>query len=211
MKELLWNQAEFVGSGTTPDTFPKLLDLSGKPLYEVAIVGRSNVGKSSLLNDLFSRRNLARVSSTPGKTQLINFFRLGDAFAFIDLPGYGFAKVSKEVKKAWGKLVQEYLQKRETLSLIILLLDIRREEPSPEDLLFIQWALFHKKQLLLVFTKTDKVSAQEKKRNSEAVLSCLPNKETPVIYYSTITHDGQKELRNRLKGLCNNNLHERIS
>lgn len=196
-KDILWNQASFVKSATVPSDYPKLVNAQGKTLQEIAFVGRSNVGKSSLLNDVFGIKGLAKVSSTPGKTILINFFRLNDLFTVVDLPGYGFAKVSKKLQKDWGKNIEEYLEKRRELSCIIFLLDIRRT-PSEDDLLFFEWAAYHRKKLILVLTKTDKVKPNEKIKNKNLIFSFLPDKMIPWVYYSIKTHEGQFELRQLL-------------
>ncbi|MDB6081653.1 MAG: engB [Chlamydiia bacterium] len=197
MLEFPWNTASFIKSAELPADYTKICDAHGKVLKEVAVVGRSNVGKSSLLNDLFAIKRLAKVSSTPGKTILINFFRVKDFFAVVDLPGYGYAKVSKELQKEWGKNIQQYLEKRVELSTIIFLLDIRRT-PNEDDLLFFEWASFHQKNLILVLTKTDKVKSQEKKKNRDLIFSYLPDKAIPWVYYSIKTHEGQFELRKLL-------------
>ncbi len=153
----MFTKAKFILSAAKPEHYPELVNIQGEKLPEIAIVGRSNVGKSSLLNHLTQNKKLARVSATPGKTQLINFFQLGDALALVDLPGYGFAKVPKSKRDAWGDLIQDYLQNRETLSLILLLCDLRHP-PTKDDLLFAQWATHFKKPLLIVFTKSDKLN-----------------------------------------------------
>jgi len=170
MKKIPFTQAEFVASVFKQDGFPKVNSHSG-PMPEVAIVGRSNVGKSSLINHLL-KNNLAKTSSVPGKTQSINFFSVDERIALVDLPGYGYAKAPKQMRKQWAGIIDDYLQNRSTLQLILLLIDSRRE-PSEEDCDFIKWALFHQKPILFVFTKTDKINEIEKQKNTLIALDSL--------------------------------------
>ena len=168
--------AEFVLSATKPVHYPPAL------LPEVAFAGRSNVGKSSLINTLVKRKGLARTSNTPGRTQEINFFTVNDRFAFIDLPGYGYAKVPEKIRSHWGPMIETYLSQRETLRLVVLILDIRRD-PSEEDRQLIGWLQYYRLPFLIVLTKIDKVSrgqrAERQRRITEALelppaLSLLP-------------------------------------
>jgi GTP-binding protein len=156
--------------------------LEGKPLVEIAFVGKSNVGKSSLINHLVKNAKLAKTSSTPGKTQSINFFSVDGLLALVDLPGYGYAKVSKEVRGQWADLIDHYLQNRTTLQLILLLIDVRRTL-TEEDCTLIKWAAFHQKPLLLVFTKTDKLTESQKRVHLLSSLTSLKN-----LSASTSTH-----------------------
>ncbi len=146
--------AEFVLSAKEPAHYPPAL------LPEIAFAGRSNVGKSSLINTLVKRKGLARTSNTPGRTQEINFFTVNDRFAFIDLPGYGYAKVPEKIRSHWGPMIEAYLSERETLRLVVLILDIRRD-PSPEDRQLIGWLLYYRLPFLIVLTKIDKVSRNQ--------------------------------------------------
>ena len=146
--------AEFVLSAKEPSHYPPAL------LPEIAFAGRSNVGKSSLINTLLNRKGLARTSNTPGRTQEINFFRVNDRFSFVDLPGYGYAKVPESIRKQWGPMVETYLRSRKTLHLVVLILDVRRD-PSAEDLQLIDWLPFYQIPFLIVLTKRDKVSNNE--------------------------------------------------
>lgn len=156
MKKVLFNKGQFLTSAPSLDALPLLQNSRGVVLPEIACIGRSNVGKSSLLNHLLNDKTLARVSSTPGKTQLLNLFTVDETLLLVDLPGYGYAKAPKKIKEAWGKSIEHYLKNRSSLSLLLLLLDSRRL-PSDEDLAFINWATFYKKPFLLVFTKADKL------------------------------------------------------
>jgi GTP-binding protein len=146
--------AEFVLSAREPAHYPPAL------LPEIAFAGRSNVGKSSLINTLVKRKGLARTSNTPGRTQEINFFTVNNRFAFIDLPGYGYAKVPEKIRKNWGPMIETYLCERPTLRLVILILDIRRD-PSNEDRQLIGWLQCYRLPFLIVLTKIDKVSRNE--------------------------------------------------
>ncbi len=153
----MFAKAEFITSAATNSQYPSVVDEGGNPLPELAVVGRSNVGKSSLINHLTQNKKLARVSSTPGKTQLINFFNLDEELILVDLPGYGFAKVPKTIRDDWSALIQNYLENRNELKLILLLCDARHP-PTKDDLLFVQWAKHYQKPLILLFTKTDKLN-----------------------------------------------------
>jgi len=145
---------------STLTEFPHLKDPRGKPLPEIALAGRSNVGKSSLLNHLLGQKKLAKTSATPGKTQLLNFFSIDDRFLLVDLPGYGFAKAPKDTVRNWSQSIDAYLNSRPTLKLILLLLDCRREL-SEEDLSLLNWAEAKQIPLLAILTKTDKLSRSQ--------------------------------------------------
>jgi GTP-binding protein len=146
--------AEFVLSAKQPAHYPPAV------LPEIAFAGRSNVGKSSLINTLVKRKGLARTSNTPGRTQEINFFIVNNRFGFIDLPGYGYAKVPEKIRNNWGPMIEAYLSQRETLRLVVLILDIRRD-PSPEDRQLIGWLQYYRLPVLIVLTKIDKLSRNE--------------------------------------------------
>jgi GTP-binding protein len=158
--------AEFILSAKEPAHYPPEL------LPEIAFAGRSNVGKSSLINTLVKRKGLARTSNTPGRTQEINFFTVNNRFAFIDLPGYGYAKVPEKIRRNWGPMIETYLGGRRTLRLVVLILDIRRD-PSEEDRQLIGWLQYYRLPLLIVLTKIDKVSrgqrAERQRRIGEAL------------------------------------------
>ena len=151
--------AEFIKSAVWPPQYPPAT------LPEIAFAGRSNVGKSSLINTLVGRKNLAKTSNTPGRTQLINFFSINETLSFVDLPGYGFAKVSQSVKKNWGEMVAAYLKERQSLALVIFILDIRRD-PSKDDLSLRDWLEHYRIPYLYVLTKADKLS------NNQSVSQC---------------------------------------
>jgi len=185
MKKISFSKVNFAGSALAPEFFPRLRSESGRFLPEIAIVGRSNVGKSSLINHLTQRKELARVSATPGKTQTLNFFSLDDTLVLVDLPGYGYAKVSGALRKNWAESLDHYFEKRETLAYIFLLLDIRRI-PSDEDLAFVRWAEHHQKPLLIIFTKADKLNNAEKKAQMKKMQNLLTSSslESSLLLYS---------------------------
>jgi len=155
-------KAEFITSSGRPDTFPS----DGLP--EIAFLGRSNVGKSSLINALTGQKKLAFTSNTPGRTQTINFYRVDQAFYFVDLPGYGYARVPKEFAGQWKILIDEYLQKRETLRLSCLVLDARRGWME-KDLDLKRWLEHHGRAYLVVATKTDKLNQSEQEHGMRAI------------------------------------------
>jgi len=143
-------KSEFITSAVKLDQYPEVI------IPEIAMAGRSNVGKSSLINMLINRKNLARTSSTPGKTQTINFYEIDNLFRFVDLPGYGYAKVSKEHKKTWGKIIETYLHKREGLIAVMQLVDIRHK-PTAEDKQMYKWIKEAGFNGIVIATKMDKI------------------------------------------------------
>lgn len=185
--------AKFITTALKPKDYPQIRNQSGQLLPEVAVVGRSNVGKSSLLNHLFDTKHLVKTSSTPGKTQAINFFSYHDEIAFADLPGYGYAKVPLSVKKQWGPMIQTYLEKRETLKVILLLLDIRRI-PNEEDLQLMDWIAHHQKAVLVVLTKIDKVTQSERHANAGKILKEFSAANLHHVTYSVPKNHGRREL-----------------
>ena len=178
--------AEFVKSAFERVHWPA----DSKP--EIAFLGRSNVGKSSLLNSLLQRKGLARTSNTPGRTQSINYFLVngasGGGFYFVDLPGYGFAKVSKSMREDWGKMAEEYLSDRDELVLSIQLVD-SRHKPSKLDLQLHDWLVFHEKKHIIVATKADKLSVNELNKQVRLIESEMQG--SKVITYSSQTGKGR--------------------
>ena len=161
---------------------------------ELAFAGRSNVGKSSLINSLLNRKKLVKTSQTPGKTQEINFFKINNDFIFTDLPGYGFAKVPQPVRKRWGKMIEDYLLKRETLLAVIFIIDLRRR-PSQLDLSLQRWLEAHGVEYLLVGTKVDKLSQSEiKKQKDKLNVAYFDGGEGELLVYSSKSSRGRKEL-----------------
>ncbi|HEY4255346.1 MAG TPA: ribosome biogenesis GTP-binding protein YihA/YsxC [Chlamydiales bacterium] len=157
-----FKDVKFLTSALYPAEFPNLKDSQGKLLPDIALVGRSNVGKSSLLNSLFQKK-LVKTSATPGKTQRINFFIADEKLLVVDLPGYGYSKAPIETVEEWGRAIDAYLNERKTLRLILLLVDIRRGAADREQMM-IEWAQAKNIPLLVVFTKTDTVSPAEKEK-----------------------------------------------
>lgn len=191
MKET--SHAKFIKTAVLPKDYPVIRNISGQILPEVAVAGRSNVGKSSLLNDLFRTNKLVKTSSTPGKTQALNFFTWHDEIAFADLPGYGYADVPLSVRKQWGPMVHAYLEKRESLKLILFLLDIRRI-PNEDDLRFVQWVVHQQKAMLLVLTKMDKVNQSERHAYTKRIIQALQVENLYYVHYSVIKQVGRQEL-----------------
>ena len=187
------SKAKFVKTAILPKDYPVICNIKGQVLPEIAVAGRSNVGKSSLLNHLFLSKQLVKTSATPGKTQALNFFVYEDRIAFADLPGYGYAQVPQGVKKQWGPMVQAYLEKRETLKLILFLMDIRRT-PNQDDLQFLDWVVHCQKSMILVLTKVDKVNRNERKANTVKILDALGAGNIHYVYYSATKNQGRREL-----------------
>lgn len=179
--------AEFVKSATKPSEYPP------GDLPEIAIAGKSNVGKSSLINALVSQKNLARTSSQPGRTQTLNFFRVNGRISLVDLPGYGYAKAPLEVRKAWKPMVESYLQTREEICLVILILDARRGV-SPDDLTLVDWLDYHQIPSLIVLTKADKLSQFERARQKKALAGFPLLSGKPISFFSALTGEGKEEL-----------------
>lgn len=184
---------QFIKTAVTTAQYPVLRNESGRLLPEVAVAGRSNVGKSTLLNHLFNAKGMVKTSSTPGKTQALNFFTLNDDLAFVDLPGYGYAKVPHSVRQNWGSMVENYLKSRETLKLVLLLIDIRRI-PDEEDRQLIDWVAYHEKALLVVLTKVDKVTLNEKNKNTRMIIEALGAGNIHYVHYSATKNMGRQQL-----------------
>lgn len=168
------------------------LPLNDKP--EVAFAGRSNVGKSSLINALMNRKSYARISGQPGKTQTINFYNINDILYFVDLPGYGYAKVSLEIKAKWGKMIERYLCTSRQLKLIFLLIDIRHE-PSENDKNMYQWIVDNGFYPVIVATKMDKIKRSQHKKHIKMIENGLSVAEgTPIMPFSSLTKQGRDEI-----------------
>ncbi len=181
-------QSEFIISAVAPAQYPK------DNRVEIAFVGRSNVGKSSLINTLTNRRKLVKVSGTPGKTRLVNFFLINNEFYFVDLPGYGYAKVSKVEKESWGKVIETYLTNREQLKKIILLVDCRHK-PSSDDINMYKWIKHYNYDIIVVATKIDKLTKNELQKNLKMIretLSLDPSDE--LLTFSSLKKYGKEEL-----------------
>jgi GTP-binding protein len=194
-RKIPFDKAQFLTSAYHEDQFPQVLAARGQLMPEIAIVGRSNVGKSSLINSLFKGPKIAKASATPGKTQSINFFNVDGQLILVDLPGYGYAKVSKELKEKWGVLIETYLHSRKSLTLILFLVDSRREI-TEEDNAFLRWAAYKRIPLLLVFTKADKLNARERQ---EHAANCLHDLEKQNLCPAHFLHYSIKDPRARME------------
>ena len=190
-------KADFVKSAVYEKDYPEQLDK-----IEFAFVGRSNVGKSSLINSLTSRLKLARTSKTPGRTQLINYFLINDEFYIVDLPGYGFAKVPKEMKKQWGKTMERYIESKRK-KLVFVLLDIRRV-PSDEDIEMLEWLEYNDMDYKIIFTKIDKLSNNERAKQLKAIKTRLVFDNEDVFFHSSLTNKGRDEILNFMEEKLNN-------
>jgi GTP-binding protein len=190
---------EYTGSFFEPGQFPNDI----RP--QIAFAGRSNVGKSTLLNSLIGRKRLARVSSDPGKTRSVNFFLVNNAFYFVDLPGYGYAKVSKKIRESWQKLIKDYLTGSSHLIGLILLLDCRREL-TPEDRQLVEWLAERGLPVLAIVTKTDKINHDKTNRKVKEVESLLG---VASIAFSALSGRGKKELLSSIHSLVREH-HQRV-
>ncbi|NBK93759.1 YihA family ribosome biogenesis GTP-binding protein [bacterium 1XD21-13] len=174
-------------------------------LPEIAFAGKSNVGKSSLINGLMNRKSLARTSAQPGKTQTINFYNINDAMYLVDLPGYGYAKVSKEVKEQWGRLIERYLHGSKTLKAVFLLIDIRHE-PSANDKRMYEWILYQGYEPIIIATKLDKINRSQVGKHLKMVRTGLNVKPgTVVIPFSALTKQGREEIWEQMEALLGDN------
>lgn len=168
---------------------------------EIAFLGRSNVGKSSLINSLLQRKGLARTSNTPGRTQSINYFLINEDFYFVDLPGYGYAKVSKSMRADWGVMAEEYLSRREQLVLCVQLID-SRHEPTRLDLQLNEWLNFNGKPHIAVATKADKLGTNQLSKQLKAIRLAL--KFSEVIAYSSETGKGRDDVWKSIQSAISN-------
>ncbi len=163
-------------------------------LPEVAFAGKSNVGKSSLINAIMNRKSLARTSSQPGKTQTINFYLINQDLYLVDLPGYGFAKVSEDVRKKWGKMIENYLYNRPQLKKIFLLIDIRHE-PGANDRNMYQWIVSQGYEPIIIATKLDKLKRSQVQKQVSVVRKGLGMKENDILIpFSSVTKQGREEI-----------------
>lgn len=187
-------QAKFITSAT------KLEECPTPGLPEVCFAGRSNVGKSSLINALLNKKNIARTSNVPGKTQQMNYYRIGDACYFVDLPGYGYAKVPKKERERWGKNIRDYLMDRESLRLILHVVDVRHD-PSQLDEDFFYWMGMNEKPFAVVLSKADKISRNKVNQSKAKVRRIMKemNIEVPILPYSSSSRDGIDEIKSLIK------------
>ncbi|MVP00514.1 ribosome biogenesis GTP-binding protein YihA/YsxC [Paenibacillus lutrae] len=182
------NQAEFIISAVGPGQYPQ------DALPEIALAGRSNVGKSSLINRMISRKNLARTSSQPGKTQQLNYYRINNDLYFVDLPGYGYAKVSKTKRAEWGKFIESYLLKRETLKVVMQLVDLRHP-PSKDDQAMYTWLKHMNVPVIVVATKADKIPKGKWQKHAKIIKDELGfDRSEPFVIFSSEMGLGKDEL-----------------
>jgi len=169
---------------------------------EVAFAGKSNVGKSSLINSLINRKALARTSSQPGKTQTINYYNVNDALYFVDLPGYGYAKTSESIREKWGKMVEGYLTSSKQLKQVFLLIDIRHE-PSNNDKIMYEWIVYHGFNPVIVATKQDKLKRSQIQKHIKMIREGLgAGPETKIFPFSSLSKQGKDEIWDYIKGIC---------
>ena len=170
---------------------------------EIAFAGKSNVGKSSLINALMNRKSLARTSAQPGKTQTINFYNINDELYFVDLPGYGYAKVSEAEKEKWGKMIENYLHKSKMLRAVFLLIDIRHE-PSVNDRNMYEWILYQGYKPIIIATKLDKINRSQVQKHIKMIKTGLNvEKDTIVIPFSSQTKHGREEVYELIDSFMN--------
>jgi GTP-binding protein len=190
--------AEFVKSATDPSQYPE-----GK-LPEIAFAGRSNVGKSSLINTIARKKNLARTSSTPGCTRLINFFTVNNEISLVDLPGYGYAKAPIVSRREWGPMIETYLKARESLESVVVILDVRRH-PSEQDLTLIDWLRHYEIVPTVVLTKIDKISRSQAKVRQRKIKELLTLTADPILF-SARTGEGEDVIWGAIKDLLARNI-----
>ena len=191
---MIITSAEFIKSAVKPSQYPA----SGPP--EIAFAGRSNVGKSSLINTLVNRKHLVKTSSTPGRTQLINFFLINKTISFVDLPGFGYARVPESVRKSWGPMIETYLKTRKPLKGVVLIMDIRRI-PGMQELNFIDWLHIFNIPSILILTKSDKLSKIKQKNQHLAVAKALNVNEDELILFSAKSRMGKDDVWNAIERL----------
>ena len=189
---MIIHSANFICSAVTPGQYPPV------DLPEVAFAGRSNVGKSSLINKILNRKKLVRTSKTPGRTQLLNFFEINELWRFVDLPGYGYAKVPVEIKKRWRPMVESYLTSRVNLRGMVWLLDIRREV-SKEDLHLWDWLQAKQVPVIIVVTKADKLSKNKRNKQAASIAKSLGRKAQELIQFSATSGEGKDEIWQALR------------
>lgn len=164
---------------------------------EFLLVGRSNVGKSSFINTLINRKNFARTSAKPGKTQTLNFYLVNDYFYLVDAPGYGFAKVSKQLKEKFGLIMEEYLKSRDNLKMVFMLIDFRHK-PTEDDVMMYNYLKYYNVPVTIICTKVDKVSKNAHQKSINLITKTLNVSEEDLILFSSVTKMGRQEVYNKL-------------
>lgn len=181
------HNADILLSATNKSHYPQ------DDIPEVALAGRSNVGKSSFINTMLNRKNLARTSGKPGKTQLLNFFNIDDKLRFVDVPGYGYARVSKKEREKWGKMIEEYLTSRENLRVVVSLVDLRHE-PSADDVQMYEFLKYYEIPVILVATKADKIPRGKWNKHESMIKKKLDfDKTDTFIIFSSVNKTGVEE------------------
>lgn len=179
---------EFVTSAVRRSQYP----LDKRP--EFLLVGRSNVGKSSFINTLVNRKNLARISAIPGKTQTLNFYLINESFYLVDVPGYGFAKVSRGLKNKFGLIIEDYLKERDNLKMVFMLIDFRHK-PTNDDVMMYDYLKYYNIPVTIIATKSDKVSRNSYDKNKKIIKDTLKlADEDNLILFSTVTKDGKQDI-----------------
>lgn len=186
------HNADILLSATNKSHYPQ------DDIPEVALAGRSNVGKSSFINTMLNRKNLARTSGKPGKTQLLNFFNIDDKLRFVDVPGYGYARVSKKEREKWGKMIEEYLTSRENLRAVVSLVDLRHE-PSADDVQMYEFLKYYEIPVILVATKADKIPRGKWNKHESMIKKKLDfDKTDTFIIFSSVNKTGVEEAWNAI-------------
>lgn len=189
---MIIKQGEYITTVVSKSQYPT------EGIKEIAFVGRSNVGKSSLINLLTNNKKLARTSGNPGKTRTINYFLINREFYFVDLPGYGYAKVSKEVQQTWGKMMEDYLIDREELKAVVLLVDIRHK-PSRDDVNMMEFLKYYDIPVIVVATKADKISRGQRPKYIKVIKETLEAKGYPIVSCSVLKREGMEDLLSEIE------------
>ena len=188
VREMKINTIELIISAVRESQYPT------DKLKEFLLVGRSNVGKSSFINTIINRKNFARTSATPGKTQTLNFYKVNDAFYLVDAPGYGFAKVRNSLKQKFGLIMESYLKSRDNLQMVFLLIDFRHK-PTNDDIMMYDYLKFYNISVTIVCTKVDKVSKNNHTKNKQIIMKELNiQNEQDLILFSSVTKTGKNEI-----------------
>lgn len=191
------NSVEFIVSAVRRSQYPE------DKLPELLLVGRSNVGKSSFINSIINRKNMARTSAIPGKTQTLNFFLVNKSFYLVDVPGYGFAKVSKQLKNKFGMIIEEYLRERENLKMVFMLVDFRHK-PSEDDILMYNYLKYYNIPVTVIATKCDKVSKNSYDKNKNIIKNTLNMiNDDEIIMFSATNKYGKKEVHDKIENILN--------
>lgn len=192
------NRVEFITSAVRRSQYPD------DKKCEFLLVGRSNVGKSSFINTLVNRKNLARISAIPGKTQTLNFYLVNDDFYLVDVPGYGFARVSKNLKNKFGLIIEDYLKERDNLKMVFMLIDFRHK-PTPDDIMMYEYLKYYQIPVTIVATKSDKVTKNSYEKNKKIIRDTLKMvDEDDLILFSTVQKIGKQEVHTKISEIIEN-------